>query len=186
MMVLASRSPRRKEILQELGVDFIIHPSNSPENIDDSKSIIENAKALALEKAVDVAEHYPQKWVLGVDTFVVINGKITGKPADQNEATTIIRALNNNTVDVVSGIALINGDMHIVESETTKVHFAQLSEPEIKQWIDSGVWKDKSGGFTIQYRGSLYITGIEGDYYNVVGLPIYRFGCMCKQAGIVL
>lgn len=186
MLILASNSPRRKDILTELGVDFVAAPSNIDEIDDPNLSPAQNAEKLAREKAEAVAPNHPDTWVLGVDTLVVVNNQIIGKPKDAADAERILRSLSGGTHDVISGIALIKGDQKFVESETTHLRFAEISEEEIAEHIASDRWHDKSGAFTIQGRGSLFIEHIDGDFYNVVGFPIYRFGQMCKKAGLRL
>lgn len=186
MIILASSSPRRKEILKELGIPFESHKSHVEEITDLSLSPAQNAEKLAIDKAKEVAQHYKDRWVLGVDTIVVIDGKIIGKPRDDEEEDKILQDLSGRSHEVISGIALVYNERVISSHETTEIEFSVISHTERERYVASGIWKDKSGGFTIQGRGSLFIKGIKGDYYNVVGLPIYRFGAMCREAGLEL
>lgn len=184
MLILASSSPRRKSILEELGVSYRAHPSSSPEHTDETLSPELNAQNIALEKAQSVAVYYPDKWVLGVDTLVSVDNKVVGKAADVDQATTILKALSGRKHQVISGIALVKNQEKHVESVSTNIWFREFTEEEIAEYIASGIWKGKSGAFTIQGRGALFIEKIAGDYFNVVGLPIFTFGKMCKKIGI--
>lgn len=184
MLILASSSPRRKSILDELGVRYISHANNDPEVVDTSLSPVENAKQIALQKAKSVAKHYPHKWVLGVDTLVSIDNQIVGKAANQQEARATLNKLSGRQHEVISGIALMKNDQSLCYAEVTKIWFRKFTEDDLDDYIRSGIWKGKSGAFTIQGRGALYIEKIEGDYWNVVGLPIHRFGQMCAEIGL--
>lgn len=184
MIILASSSPRRKSILEELGVSYRAHPSSSPEHTDETLAPELNAKNIALEKAQSVAPHYPGKWVLGVDTLVSVDNKVVGKAGNAQEATAILKALSGRKHQVISGIALVKDQEKHVESVITDIWFRKFLDDEIADYVASGIWKGKSGAFTIQGRGALFIEKIEGDYFNVVGLPIFTFGKMCSSIGI--
>lgn len=189
MLILASSSPQRKKLLEDIGLSFIVHPSSYEEIVNPDETPEENAKRFAIGKAKDVANkyqaHHPKTpVVLGVDTIVVLEGEITGKSKNEDEARETIKRLINKKHAVISGIALVKGDEVLVESETTMIEFGDMSENEIENFISSGDWRGKSGAFTIQKHGALYIKGIEGDYYNIVGLPLYRLGQMLKKKGI--
>ncbi len=181
-LILASQSPQRKKILEDLGIDFKIVPSQFEEIVPNDADPYILAKEFALEKARDVAKDYPESWVLGVDTIVVTEKEeILVKPIDAEDARRIVRKLSNSKQVVVSGIALIKNTQEFVREERTQVYFSEISDAEIEAWIDSGLWRDRSGAFQIDGPGGFFVKKIEGDFYNVVGLPVYRFGKMIRQ-----
>jgi len=180
-MILASQSPQRKKILIELGVDFKIVPSQFEEIVPQNADPFILAKEFAFEKARDVSKKYPNQWVLGVDTIVVTKKKeILIKPVDVDDARRIVRKLSGTKQVVVSGIALLKGEKKLVYEDRTNVYFKEISNEELGKWIDSGLWKERSGAFQIDGVGGFFVKKIEGDFYNVVGLPVYRFGQMLR------
>ncbi|SDK58394.1 Maf family protein [Natronincola ferrireducens] len=182
-IVLASNSPRRKEILENLGVQFQIITSDIEEKLNQDMDPYHLATELAYQKAKNVADKINDKViVIGADT-VVVNNQILGKPQDQLEAFRMLKQLSGNQHEVVTGLALI--DCHtkkeIRDYEITKVCFRQLEDIEINQYIATGEPMDKAGGYGIQGKASLFVRKIDGDYYNVVGLPIYKLGEMLNH-----
>ncbi len=187
-LILASNSPRRKKLLSQLGLSFEVIPSNIEENFDSDRDPAEIVETLAHQKALSVASERAHSLVIAADTLVVLNGSILGQPADESEARQMLRNLSGNTHDVFTGVALIRtgGDAKITKElcfhERTKVTFTTLTEREIDQYVRSGSPMDKAGAYGIQDdRGSLFISGIEGDYYNVVGFPLHKFYQNMKQ-----
>lgn len=181
-LILASGSPRRKKLLSILGLSFEVIPSKIEEIIDPGKRPAKIVEDLAYQKGVSVASNHPDSLVIAADTIVVLNNKILGQPADKSEAIKMLQSLSGRTHEVYTGVALIKTDKFadIIRKvrfyERTKVTFASLSESEILEYVQSGSPMDKAGAYGIQdERGALYISGIEGDYYNVVGLPIHKF-----------
>lgn len=182
ILILASQSPQRKEILEDLGIDFKIVPSDFAEIVPAEFDPYLLAKEFALGKARDVAKNYPQNWVLGVDTIVVTEkGELLLKPKDADDARRIVRKLSGSKQVVVSGIALIKGSCEFAQEDRTVVYFAEISETEIEAWIQSGLWEGRSGAFQIDGPGGFFVKKIEGDFYNVVGLPVYRLGQMLQN-----
>lgn len=180
-LILASQSPQRKEILKDLNIDFKIVPSQFEEIVPENADPYILAKEFALEKARDVAKNYPNNWVLGVDTIVVTEEEeILIKPVDADDARRIVRKLSGSKQVVISGIALIKGKKEFVKEDRTDVYFAEISEKELEAWIKSGLWKGRSGAFQIDGSGGFFVKKIVGDFYNVVGLPVYCFGRMLK------
>lgn len=178
-LILASQSPQRKKILEELEIDFEIIPSQFEEVVSLNADPYILAKEFALEKARDVARNYPDRWVLGVDTIVVSeDGEILIKPVDADDARRILRILSGGRQTVVSGIALVKDGQEIVQEERTEVFFKKINEAEIEAWIESRLWEGRSGGFQIEGKGGFFVEKIVGDFYNVVGLPVYRLGKM--------
>ncbi len=184
-LVLASKSPRRIELLNELKLDFIVHPSDFEE-----KHTHENPEELvihnAIGKAQEVARHYKDALIIGVDTVVAFQDNIINKPKDIEDAKRILRLLSNTTHRVISGICVIDAKKHkaITAIEQTLVTIDKLEESDIESYVNSGEGVDKAAGYAIQGIGSLFVKKIEGDYFNVVGLPIFRLRKLLKKAGI--
>ena len=176
MLVLASASPRRKEILQNAGISFIVQAADIPEIPLPGEHPQAFAKRLAQEKAQTVSCTQPEDWILGADTVVVIDGLILGKPTDKTDAARMLRLLAERTHEVITGVCLIGpsqlSGLNFVGSETTKVAMGKISEREIQEYVETGEPMDKAGAYAIQGRASRWISRIEGDYFNVVGLPI--------------
>ena len=179
-IVLASGSPRRRELLELAGVPFDVVVSDADEGTADQASPSEAACELALRKARAVASRIADdpslagRTVLGADTVVVVDGAVFGKPADDEQAHTMLAALSGRTHHVVTGVALVAPGREHVFFEETAVRFWPLDEADIADYIASGEPFDKAGAYGIQGKGSVLVEGIEGDYFNVVGLPIAR------------
>ena len=176
-LVLASKSPRRKKLLEQIGLDFTVHVSPVDERVSRTVDPSETVQRLATEKAEAVAVHYPESITLGADTIVVLDGEILGKPEGPAEAFEMLRRLSGKTHTVFTGIALIHeqSNRRVSAFEATYVTFADLDDYEIAWYVATGSPMDKAGAYGIQDdRGALFISRIEGDYYNVVGLPLHR------------
>lgn len=175
--VLASGSPRRKALLEQLGMQFEICVSDADESFDPSWTPPEIVRDLAKRKAQTVALTSPEALILAADTVVSLNGEILNKPADSAEAAEMLRSLSGKRHTVYSGIALDHPatDRLQTAAEATDVIFAPMTETEILSYVATGSPLDKAGAYGIQDdRGALYISRVEGDYYNVVGLPLHR------------
>ncbi len=175
--ILASRSPRRHKLLAQLGLDFEVHPSDLDEQATLYQPPDELVEHLALAKARLVAPCFPEALTLGADTIVVIDGTVLNKPADAAEARAMLRRLSGRTHTVYTGLALLHpvSKREVTASEATRVSFAPLSDEEIEAYIATGSPLDKAGAYGIQDDyGAVFIRRIEGDYYNVVGLPLHR------------
>lgn len=179
-IVLASGSPRRRELLELAGVPFRVVVSDADEGAPEKASPSETACALALRKARAVAARIaddPQlagRTVLGADTVVVVDDEVFGKPEDAEQARAMLKALSGRAHHVITGVALVSPDRERTFSEQTEVRFWPLDEQEIADYIASGEPFDKAGAYGIQGKGSVLVEGIEGDYFNVVGLPVAR------------
>lgn len=185
-LVLASESPRREMLLRQVGLDFQVVPSGvdeSPPN--NGASPEETAKGLALAKARHVASGRDSGLVIGADTVVVVDGLILGKPSGPEEAAEMIRTLGGKAHQVITGIAVVNAASGGVRSDTvvTEVRFAPLDEETIRRYVATGEPMDKAGGYAIQGYGSLLIERIDGDYFNVVGLPLRRLAELLREFG---
>lgn len=175
-LILASASPRRRELLNLIGLNFEIMPGDTAENMDENLPLIKRVEKLAFEKANDIAKSLEGDFlVLGADTIVEINGKILGKPKDKEEAKAMLRLLNGRNHNVITAIALIPTGKNykpVIAHESTKVIFRQLTESEIENYVASGEPMDKAGAYAIQGLGVMIVEGISGCYTNVVGLPV--------------
>ena len=170
MLVLASRSPQRKQILEQLGIEFEVRPSYAEELTkgDPREVVVENA----LRKARAVTDGPGPSVTLGADTEVFLDGRIFGKAGDEEEARAYLEALSGRTHEVWGGIALIDEDGERTAHAVTKVTFAELTERELEWYLATGEWRDRAGAYAIQGRGSALVEGVEGDFWNVVGLPV--------------
>jgi len=170
-LLLASTSPQRRAILEQLHIPFEVVPpryeEETPEIADAVEVVRDHARAKARSVAVDVDE----RPVLGVDTAVVLQGLIFGKPADAAEAEQMLEELSGETHVVVSGLCLLTPGWEAVEHEATRVTFRELTPRDLAAYVATGEWEGRAGAYAIQGRGAGLVRGIEGDYLNVVGLP---------------
>jgi len=175
-IVLASASPRRKNLLHQLGFELKIDPSSVDEVFDESMEPSIMARNLAFQKAEEVSMRHPDEIVLGADTIVVLDGLMLSKPQDTDDAKAMLRLLSGRIHQVWTGVSLIkrSTDTTISFAECTEVQFAALSDHEIDAYVATGSPLDKAGAYGIQDDwGAVFISGINGDYYNVVGLPLH-------------
>jgi septum formation protein len=176
-LILASQSPRRRTLLDQLGLTFTVQVSPAEEEIPDGEPPEVVAKTIATQKAVPVAAQHPTALTLAADTIVVHDGDILGKPRSTSHAVRMLQRLQGTTHAVYTGLSLIHpaSEREVTCVECTDVHFAAVETSEIETYVASGSPMDKAGGYGIQDRmGPLYIEGIRGDYYNVMGLPLRR------------
>jgi septum formation protein len=166
VLVLASRSPQRRALLEQLGVPFRAEPAD----VDELRE--GEPRAAVLENALRKARAVTGERVLGVDTEVVLDGDLLGKPASEADADAFLRRLSGRDHEVMSGIALIEDGRERTGVSVTRVRFRPLSERDIAWYLASGEWRERAGGYAIQGRGAALVEAIEGDYWNVVGLPI--------------
>jgi septum formation protein len=171
-LVLASASPRRSEILTSVGWPFttVVPDIDEAELPDESPEVY--VQRLAEEKARSIAADHPERLVLGADTTVVIRGNIIGKPSDAADAERMLTLLSGNWHEVLTGVALVRDGDAAVGIQRTKVKFAPMDKDEIRYLVEHGDPLDKAGAYAVQAQAALFIEGIEGDYWNVVGLPI--------------
>jgi septum formation protein len=186
-LLLASASPRRREILQSLGFEFEILPSEVDESEVPWNDPVSGARLLAEIKAVGAQASRPRKTIIGADTIVLCEGKVMGKPGDAAEAVQMLERLSGRMHEVVTGIAVIHPpNIRIVEAESTKVYFRRLLDSEISRYIGTGEPFDKAGAYAIQGYASAFIEKIEGCYFNVVGLPVARLFKMFRDLELEL
>lgn len=184
-LVLASKSPRRKKLLQLLGLEFAVLPAHIDEGNHNGLPPDELVKTLALEKAQAVAGAIEgESMILGSDTIVVLNGEILGKPTDRQDAFEMLKKLSGNTHIVYTGIAIVlmPENKFNVNAQKTKVRFRKLDDDEIWAYIDTGSPMDKAGSYGIQDDfGAVFVDHIDGCYYNIVGLPLEMLYCEIKK-----
>ena len=186
-IILASASPRRRELLSALGLQFEVRPAQGEEHPEPGLSGGETAKRLSRAKCLEIAANAGEDAVvIAADTVVCLDDQILGKPADAADAARMLRALSGRDHRVFTGVTVSRGDRVLSDYEETAVHFRPLSEREIGAYVAPGAPLDKAGAYGIQGRASLFVRGIEGDYFNVVGLPLCKLGEMLKQLGIEL
>jgi septum formation protein len=185
-VILASASPRRASLLRELGWDFHIVPPGIEESLLDGVPPQEQAVHIASEKADIVSEDFPEALVIAADTIVVLDGGILGKPRDSREAVRMLTLLEGKTHSVITGVAVRLNGRSAEGFEETKVTFRDLSDSEIQAYFSGGESMDKAGAYAIQGWGSLLVSSIEGCYFNVVGLPLYRLSRILEEMGVAL
>ncbi len=180
-IILASASPRRKELLAVITNDFSVVPSDCEENVPLDISADKTAEYLAEIKALSVAEKHPHSIVIGADTCVVAEDMILGKPKDTDDARKMLKMLLGKTHKVITGCAIVKNGVVNSFSVTTDVEFYPLSEEEIENYINTSEPYDKAGGYGIQGKASLFVKAIKGDYFNVVGFPIAELSRKLKM-----
>ncbi|QIK69353.1 septum formation inhibitor Maf [Erysipelothrix sp. HDW6C] len=173
-LVLASQSPRRREIISILGQPFNVVSPIGDETLNESLSVREQIEDLALRKATSVINDYQDSIVLGSDTVVVLDGEVLGKPKDEADASAMLHRLSGRTHQVITGVALVSSDVTKVFSVLTDVTFFDLTDEEIRDYVETKEPLDKAGSYGIQGQGSLFVASIVGDYYTIMGLPISR------------
>lgn len=204
MLVLASASPRRQELLRNAGISFAMQPADVDETPLAGESARDCAERLARDKALKIWREWPRDRVLGADTVVVVEGEILGKPVDAADAARMLRMLSGREHRVITGVCLVQGTRHQeleasnqvansddeseqtcelrIGSETTVVTMSAISEEEIREYVAGGEPMDKAGAYAIQGMASRWIPRIEGDYSNVVGLPVALVYRMLREA----
>ena len=185
-VVLASASPRRKELLEQIGLQFEVAPSNHDEEITSASEPHETARKLSLGKARSAARKHRNALIIAADTFVVFGDRILGKPHANAEAREMLRALNGQAHSVITGFTILDAETGKVLSRSvaTRVHMRKLTLKEIDSYVRSKEPLGKAGGYAIQGLGAVLVEKIEGDYSNVVGLPLSALAEGLKEFGI--
>lgn len=185
-IILASKSPRRRELLEKIGLKFKVVESNYKETVDSKLTPHELAKKLSVGKAKEVLKKYKNRIIIAADTLVVCNGKILGKPKDRQDAKEMLEFLNNKIHSIVTGFTVIDGKLNkiITKSVETKVYMRKISKREIDSYLNTKEPYDKAGAYAIQEKGSVFIEKIAGDYLNAVGLPVFALAQELKKLGI--
>lgn len=176
-VILASASPRRKALLTELGLNFIVIPANIDESFQEGETALDYVRRMAFEKGNAIAQEHPDKIVISADTIVVLHNETLGKPVDEEDAFRILRSLSNNYHQVISSFAIlsIKKNISVLEHEITDVHFRELSDEDIWEYIETGSPVDKAGAYGIQDISAYLVDKIDGCYHNVMGFPVAHF-----------
>lgn len=184
MILLASTSPRRAEILASLQIPFRVVASGVAEQIREGEPAVEAVLRLASEKAADVASHHPSAPVLGADTVVFLGSDVLGKPSDDEEAGRMLRLLSGRVHRVATGVCLLAGGRRQEHCEVSEVRFAPLSEEEVGWYVASGEARGKAGAYAVQGLAARFVEEVRGSYSNVVGLPARAVYLLLRQAGL--
>lgn len=185
-IILASSSPRRRELLEKIGLEFIVDYNEIDESFPDNLSPAEGVELLSFKKAQAAASKYNNGVVIGSDTIVVLDGEVLGKPAHHEDAYAMLNKLQGSVHEVISGIAVLDIDLgeSFVSHEITKVKMRSMSEEMILRYIEAADYEDKAGSYAIQELGAILVERIEGDYFNVVGLPLYLLSRLLEKFDI--
>lgn len=184
-LILASASPRRRELLEKTGLPFEVIVSACDETLPAGTPAHRAAELLSIRKAEAVAKEHPEATVIGADTTVLCDDRVLGKPADRADCIRMMHMLSGRTHLVQTGCTILSGAQRVSFTAETEVTFYPLTDAEIEAYADSDEPYDKAGGYGIQGQGGLLIAGIHGDYYNVVGLPVARLARQLKKFGII-
>nr|WP_317412109.1 Maf family protein [uncultured Solibaculum sp.] len=182
-LILASASPRRRDFLKQMGLSFRVCPARGEEKIEPGWRPEEIASHLAKQKAWEVASGHPKDTVIGADTIVVLGSEVLGKPKDREQAVHMLRMLSGKTHQVMTGVWVILDGKGYGFVQKTEVTFYHLTESEIGQYVETGEPMDKAGAYGIQGLGMTLVKNINGDYSNVVGLPVARLMRLLRQLG---
>lgn len=185
-IILASQPPRRKQLLEQIGLEFEIDPSNYKEDMTLKMEPLKLAEFLSLGKAKDVAQRHKDSIIISADTIVAIGGEVFGKPKTPEKAKYMLQKFSGKAHSVITGFTIIDAETNkqISKSVETKVYFKNISEKEIDAYIATGEPLDKGGGYAIQGLAALFVEKIEGDYFNIVGLPIFPLAEELKNFGV--
>lgn len=184
-IILASQSPRRRELLERMGIsNFAIIPAQGEERADPALSPAQLVEELSRHKAAEVAASHPGALIVAADTVVAIGGQVLGKPHTPQEAAEMLSLLSGREHHVYTGVTVRRGTQVVTEHEDTAVCFRTLTPEEIEAYVRTGEPMDKAGSYGIQGRGCVLVQGIRGDYYNVVGLPVCRLARIFTQFGV--
>ncbi len=182
-VILASQSPRRRELLGLTGLDFVIRVADIDETMDPGKAPFDEVARVSRLKAQAV-QREQEDVVIAADTIVVCDGEALGKPRDEADAVRMLTQLSGRDHQVMTGMTVLRGQTAITHTEVTNLHFRALSEGEIRAYVASGEPMDKAGAYGIQGGAALFATGMEGDYYNVMGLPVCRLAVILRSLGL--
>lgn len=173
-LILASKSPRRRELMEKTGKDFICEPAVGKETVPEDLPVCEISRYLSRQKAEEVFLRHKGEdvTVIGSDTVVILHDEVLGKPCDEEDAFRMLRALSGNTHYVSTGVTILSGERNDSFTSETSVTFYDLTDEEIRDYIRTGEPMDKAGAYGIQGYGALFVKEIKGDYYTVVGFPI--------------
>jgi len=185
-IILASQSPRRRELLTLMGLDFTVITSDIEENPPHGAAVDAYVSALALQKAEAVAKDHPNACVIGADTVVYLDGDILGKPHTPENAKKFLSRMQGRQHTVYTGVAVIANGKSDIRVDTTNVTFAPMSESEIDWYVSTGEPLDKAGAYGVQGPGGIFVKQIDGNYFNVIGMPLPILYHMLLDAGVLV
>ncbi|CCO07675.1 Maf family protein [Desulforamulus hydrothermalis] len=185
-IILASASPRRRELLANLGLPFEVRVSDVDETFDETLPVAQQAEQLALRKATAVAAQCGEGLVIGADTIVVLDNKPLGKPTHRQEAVQMLQSLQGRSHEVYTGLAVIDAGtgQRVVTHQVTTVRFKPLTIKQIERYVNTGEPMDKAGAYAVQGKAAVFVEGIAGCYFNVVGLPVAKLADSLKLFGV--
>ena len=184
-IILASQSPRRRELLERMGLTFTVHAADIDEHTERALPPDKLVEAISREKAAAAAGDFdPDAIIIAADTVVALDGDVLGKPHGETEAKAMLARLSGREHQVFTGFTVRRGDKVITRSERTLVKFRVLAPAEIEAYVATGEPMDKAGAYGIQNLGSLFVEGLQGDYFNVMGLPVCALGQVLKEFGV--
>jgi len=185
-IILASKSPRRKQLLEQIGLEFEIRESEYEEDMEAMSDPYKLVKFLALKKCEDVAKYYDDAIIIAADTFIIFDNKFIGKPKDINDARKILKSFSGKEHEVVSGLAIIDTKSKKIINDYNigGVKFRVLGDEEIDSYLKTGDALDKAGAYAIQEESAVFIESVSGDYYSIVGLPLYKLYLALKEMGV--
>lgn len=185
MIILASKSPRRQELLQKLNLHFTVMTEEIDETMDPAIPLVQEICRVSEGKARAVSSQLnDDDLIISADTVVCVDGRRLGKPASEEEAASMLRLLSGRSHEVVSGVCLLQGGHCETCAVTTKLHFRPLTEQEISAYVATGEPMDKAGSYGIQGLASIFVDRLDGDYYNVMGLPLCTLSQMLRRFGV--
>lgn len=183
-LILASASPRRRELMGFYRIPFTVHAADIDETMDPGKKPYDEVARLSREKAKAIPRE-PGDIVVAADTIVVCDDRVLGKPKSEAQAAEMLRLLSGRAHEVMTGCTVLGDGFAETFTEVTQMHFRPLSEKEIRQYVATGEPMDKAGAYGIQGKGSLLVEGIRGDFFNVMGLPLLRLSRILQQFGVI-
>ena len=183
-LILASQSPRTKELMGLFHVPFTVRAADIDETMDSGRSPYDEVARVSRLKA-EATPREPDDVVIAADTIVVCDGKVLGKPKDEADAVAMLRLLSGRDHQVMTGMTVLRGGEAVTHTEVTDIHFRNLSEQEIVSYVRTGEPMDKAGSYAIQGGAALFCERMDGDYYNVVGLPVCRLGQILRRMAII-
>ena len=184
MIILASKSPRRRQLLSMMGLDFTVQTADIDETMDPSQTPAHEVAAVSARKAAKIAAMHPDDVIVSADTIVVIDGKILGKPKDEQDAARMLRLLSGRTHTVYTGLTVHADGESKTQVVGTDVTFRELTDAEIAAYIKTKEPMDKAGAYGIQGYGSMFVSHLDGDYFCVMGLPVCTLAGMLRSAGV--
>ena len=186
LLVLASASPRRRELLAAAGLEFDVIPSHVPEELASHEAPSDYVTRLSREKAEEIARQHPSRWIIAADTIVVLGETILEKPSDEADAERMLAAIAGRTHVVYTGVTLRNAEARYADTavDTTEVTMMPLTDQQIRWYVATGEPLDKAGAYAVQGIGAMIVDRIDGNYTNVVGLPLATLSRMLERAGL--